>query len=83
MCAWIAKYLFRLELDGDVSYYHDYDYLYSSRTVIKNQYYNKRVSNGFYGVDVWKYADEIVKQLKVIYEKQEVPEKAIEKVPRI
>lgn len=41
--------------------FNKYDYLYSSRTVIKNQYYNKKAGNGFYGVDVWKYADDIVK----------------------
>ena len=38
-----------------------YDYIYSSRTVIKNKYYNKEASSGFYGVDVWKYAHEVVK----------------------
>lgn len=41
--------------------FNKYDYLYSSRTVIKNQYYNKNVSNGYYGVDVWKYADDIIR----------------------
>ena len=41
--------------------FNKYDYLYSSRTVIKNQYYNKKAGNGFYGVDVWKYADDLVK----------------------
>ena len=40
-----------------------YDYIYASRTVIKNQYYNKKAGNGFYGVDVWKYADDILKPL--------------------
>ena len=50
----IAKWLTGEEFDI-------YDYLYASRSVIKNQYYNKGVSNGFYGVDVWKYADEIVR----------------------
>lgn len=38
-----------------------YDYIYSSRTVIKNKYYNKEAGGGFYGVDVWKYAHEVVK----------------------
>jgi hypothetical protein len=38
-----------------------YDYLYSSRTVIKNKYYNKEVTGGYYGVDVWAEADKIVK----------------------
>lgn len=39
----------------------DYDYLYASRSVIKNANYNKAVSKGFYGCDVWKYADDYVK----------------------
>ena len=30
-----------------------YDYLWSSRKVVKNQYYNKEVSEGYYGCDVW------------------------------
>lgn len=37
-----------------------YDGIYASRTVIKNKYYNKAVTPGFYGVDVWKRADDIV-----------------------
>lgn len=39
----------------------DYDYLYASRSVIKNTNYNKKVSNGFYSCDVWKYADDYIK----------------------
>ena len=31
-----------------------YDYLYSSRSVIKNADYNKNQNGGYYGVDVWK-----------------------------
>lgn len=50
----IARWLTREEFDK-------YDYLYSSRSVIKNQYYNRNVQGGFYGVDVWKYADDIVR----------------------
>lgn len=38
-----------------------YDYLYSSRTVIKNKYYNANVGGGYYGVDVWAEADKIVR----------------------
>ena len=38
-----------------------YDYLYSSRTVIKNKYYNQSVNGGFYGVDVWGYADAAIR----------------------
>lgn len=39
----------------------DYDYLYSSHRVIKNQYYDKETSLGFYDCDVWKDAFEILK----------------------
>lgn len=39
----------------------EYDYLYSSRTVIKNKYYNKNVGGGFYGCDVWAEADKLVR----------------------
>ena len=50
----IARWLTGHEFD-------DYDYLYSSRTVIKNRHYNKNVTSGFYGVDVWAEADKIIK----------------------
>lgn len=61
--AWLAKHVFKCWLVGDVDYRIDYDYLYSSRTVIKNQFYNKNVTPGFYGVDVWKYADDIIRPM--------------------
>lgn len=38
-----------------------YDGLYSSRTVIKNRYYNKNVGEGYYGCDVWAEANKVVK----------------------
>ena len=38
-----------------------YDYLYSSRSVIKNAEYNPKHSGGFYGIDIWKYADDYVR----------------------
>lgn len=38
-----------------------YDYIYSSRTVIKNQYYNNNVTPGYYGVDVWGLADQVLR----------------------
>ena len=41
--------------------FNKYDYLYSSRTVIKNKHYNSKVTEGFYGCDVWAEADKIVK----------------------
>lgn len=39
----------------------EYTDLWSSRSVIKNRYINKEVGEGFYGVDVWGKAHEIVK----------------------
>lgn len=38
-----------------------FDYIYASRNVIKNQYINKAVKPGYYCVDVWKYADDVVR----------------------
>ena len=38
-------------------YEEEYDYLYSSRSVIKNQYYNRTAGSGYYGIDVWGEAD--------------------------
>ena len=39
----------------------EYDYLYSSRTVVKNRNYNKKVGSGYYGCDVWAEADKVVR----------------------
>ena len=41
----------------DTEYYN----VYSSRTVIKNQYINKQVNSGFYSVDVWGEYNELLK----------------------
>lgn len=38
-----------------------YDYIYSSRTVIKNKYYNPEVGPGYYSEDIWAEADKIVR----------------------
>lgn len=38
-----------------------YDYIYSSRTVIKNKYYNPEVGSGYYSDDIWAEADKIVR----------------------
>ena len=46
---------------GFKPYEEIYDYLYSSRSVIKNQYYNKNVNAGYYGVDVWEEADKYLR----------------------
>lgn len=40
----------------DTEYYN----VYSSRTVIKNQYINKQVNGGFYSVDVWGEYNELL-----------------------
>lgn len=50
-----------------------YDDVWASRTVIKNRYINKNVSDGFYGVDVWGIAHKVIaphltKGLTVYYE---------------
>ena len=50
----IAKWLTGCE-------FNKYDYIYASRTVIKNKYYNQNVGGGYYGVDVWAEADKVVR----------------------
>ena len=59
--AWIAKNIFGINVVGGTQYKQQYDYLYASRSVVKNKYYNKKAGDGYYGVDVWKYADEVVR----------------------
>ena len=39
---------------------YQYDYLWSSRKVIKNPYYNEDVNGGFYDVDIWGIAHKII-----------------------
>lgn len=52
--------LFRKEkLDSEWT--EKYDYVYSSRTVIKNAHYNPNVTDGYYGCDVWVEADKIIR----------------------
>lgn len=51
----------------------EYNDIWASRTVIKNRYINKKVSEGFYGVDVWGLAHKVIlpkltKGLTVYYE---------------
>lgn len=38
-----------------------YDYLYASRSVVKNQHYNKSNTSGYYGCDPWAEADKIIR----------------------
>lgn len=38
-----------------------YDYIYASRTVIKNKYINQGVTAGFYGCDIWEKADDVLR----------------------
>ena len=59
--SWIAEKIFKCNVTGSIDYNIEYDYIYASRTVIKNQYYNENVTTGFYGVDVWQHAHEVVK----------------------
>ena len=40
-----------------------YDYVYASRSVIKNRYINNNVSLGYYDCDVWAEADKILKPI--------------------
>lgn len=39
-----------------------WDNIYSSRTVIKNQYINQKVSPGYYGEDIWGYWNNLIKE---------------------
>ena len=50
----IAKWLTGESFDA-------YDYIYSSRSVIKNKYLNKEVTGGYYGCDVWAKADKVLR----------------------
>lgn len=50
----IAKWLTGESFDA-------YDYIYSSRSVIKNKYLNKEVTGGYYGCDVWAEADKVLR----------------------
>lgn len=44
-----------------IDYITEYGNVYSSRTVIKNQYINKDVNGGFYSTDVWYDYNELLK----------------------
>ena len=50
----IAKWLTKESFDK-------YDYIYSSRTVIKNKFYNPQVGSGYYSEDIWAEADKIIR----------------------
>lgn len=45
----------------NVDSYPEYDYIYSSRSVIKNSNINPTTGEGFYQTDVWKYGFEYLK----------------------
>lgn len=53
----IIKFLFGKNKVSDLQY----DDLWSSRKVVKNRFYNSKVNDGFYGVDVWGEAHKILK----------------------
>lgn len=50
-----------LPMHTDVDSYPDYDYIWSSRSVIKNSNINPSTGEGFYEVDVWKYGFDYLK----------------------
>ena len=50
-----------LPMYNDVNAYTQYDYVYSSRSVIKNSNINPNTGEGFYQSDVWKYGFEYLK----------------------
>ena len=45
----------------DTNSYPEYDYIWSSRSVIKNNNINPNTGEGFYEVDVWKHGFEYLK----------------------
>lgn len=56
----VYKKLFRYLPKFFWFYTEDYDFIYSSRTVIKNKYINSKVNGGYYGTDVWgEYAEKL------------------------
>lgn len=57
----IQKVFNWIEGKGWKGFTEEYDYIYASRSVVKNQYLNKEVGPGFYGEDVWAEADKIVR----------------------
>lgn len=52
---WFQKLAAKLVLPSIKKYliFKDYDYIYSSRSVVKNQYINKEQGGGYYGEDIW------------------------------
>ena len=40
----------------------EYDHIYSSHSVIKNQYINQNVTPGYYKIDVWSYWNALIKE---------------------
>lgn len=57
----IENQIKRYEKVKKPTYTVGYGNVYSSRTVIKNQYINSGVNEGFYGVDIWGVYDKIMK----------------------
>lgn len=53
---WYEKILVKLGVDVNTT---EYDYIYSSRKVVKNRKFNdKKISDGFYGKDIWGVVDQ-------------------------
>lgn len=61
---WLTKLVNKLNLSLPIKWQKTeevYDYIYSSRKVIKNQYINTKVTGGYYGEDVWGEYNELLK----------------------
>lgn len=57
---WVVDKLALPEERKYIDYDVVYDNVYSSRTVIKNKYINKDVTDGFYGTDLWgEYSEKL------------------------
>lgn len=76
ICNWIINPILRVLCMGNNAseiQKEGYDFLWSSRSVVKNQYYNEEVTKDFYGVDIWTIANDVIlkhlnKGLTVYYE---------------
>lgn len=59
---WVVNKLYKLFVPASKRKYDiDYGNIYSSRTVIKNQYLTDGVQHNFYGVDIWGIFNDLVK----------------------
>lgn len=60
---WIANHILNPLFGTDIGLadkHLTYDNVYSSRKVVKNEYYNEQVNGGYYNCDVWGEANKII-----------------------